>query len=45
MQSEFTALQVAIHDLLHELEIRVWTNKKISKLNKYIIVMAKVQIK
>ena len=43
MQSEFNASQVAIHDLLNELEARVWTNKKMFQLNKYIIEMAKVQ--
>ena len=45
MQSEFTALQVAIHDLSNELELLlVWTIKKILKLNKSIIEMAKVQL-
>ena len=44
MQSEFTTLQVEIHK--YELKARVsWTNKKIFELNKYIIEMAKVQIK
>ena len=43
MQSEFTALQAAMHD--NELEARVWTNKNIFKLIKYITIMAKLQIK
>ena len=44
MQSEFIVLQVTIHDLLNELEARVWKSNKIFKLDKYIIKMAKVQI-
>ena len=44
MQSEFTALQVVIHDLLNELQARVFTNKKIFKLNNYIMETAKYLI-